>query len=221
MKAMSSRLVAAAHLGGVVLAAGRSRRMGREKALLPWDRGSSLERILGALAESIGAGAPVCVVLRPDLADSDAAGGSARRAGARVLVNPDPDAEMLDSIRIGAAALPASLDAFFVWPVDHPLVSPETICGLAAAADRQRAVLPTFRGRRGHPALLGMERRADLLRLPAGSGLRDLWHGHGGASSSAGGSTEVTEVPVEDAGVVANIDTPEQYAEALRTLGLA
>jgi molybdenum cofactor cytidylyltransferase len=199
---------ASTSIGAVVLAAGRSRRMGREKALLAWGRETSLERVLAALASA----SHVCVVLRPDLADAEAAGGVARKAGASVLVNADPDAEMLDSVRIGAAGLSESLEAFFVWPVDHPLVTPETLGRLEDAADRAAVAIPTFRGRRGHPALVGMKLRSDLLALPRGAGLRDLWHGVA--------PPPVREVVVDDPGVVTNVDTPEQYAEALRRTGL-
>jgi molybdenum cofactor cytidylyltransferase len=199
---------ASTSIGAVVLAAGRSRRMGREKALLAWGSETSLERVLAALARV----SPVCVVLRPDLADAEAAGGVARKAGASVLVNPEANAEMLDSIRIAAAALPESLEAFFVWPVDHPLVTSETLGRLGDAVDRAAVAIPTFRGRRGHPALVGMELRSDLLALPRGAGLRDLWHG--------AAPPPVAEVVVDDPGVVTNVDTPEQYAEALRRMGL-
>jgi CTP:molybdopterin cytidylyltransferase MocA len=195
----------------IVLAAGRSRRMGREKALLPWGRTptTSLERILAALATA-GALAPR-VVTRHDLAHHALVRRAAERYGARILENPDPAGEMLESVRLGAADLTPDVGAFFVWPVDHPLVSPATVVLLASGADRSLARIPVFSGRRGHPALVGTDLRGDLMSpsLPEG-GLRALWRTRAGA---------VREVDVPDGGVVANIDTPEAYAEALAALG--
>ena len=188
-------------LGAVVLAAGRSSRMGREKALLPFARSTVLETILGTLT---AAGvARVCVVLRPDLAE---AARLAARTGAAVITNPDPDGEMLESIRLGAASLP-EVAAFFVWPVDHPAVSFATVARLAGEARRDAVRIPTWRGRRGHPALVGSDFRDALARLPPGGGLRELWRAR---------SDAVFEIEVADPGVVANVNTPEAYDEARR-----
>lgn len=194
-------------IGAVILAAGRSRRMGREKALLPFGPSTAIERILAALA---GAGVSrVVVVTRADLAPAIAAG---RPAGAEIVVNPQPDGEMLDSIRLGARELASSLEAFFVWPVDHPAVAGTTIAALVAVADRRLAAIPTHGDRRGHPALVGMDLKEELLALPAGLGLRELWRSR---------AESVREIPVPDPGVVANVDTPEGYADALAMLGFA
>ena len=188
-------------LGAVVLAAGRSSRMGREKALLPFGRSTVLETILGALT---AAGVlHVRVVLRPDLAE---AARLAERRGAAVVANPDPEAEMLESIRLGAAALP-EVAAFFVWPVDHPAVSIPTVVRLAGEARRDAVSIPTWRGRRGHPAIVGSDFRGALSRLPPGAGLRELWRVRRDA---------VIEVDVADPGVLANVNTPEDYEEARR-----
>ncbi len=193
-----------ASIAAVVPAAGRSRRMGREKVLLPFGRSTSLETILETLA---GAGVVrTVVVLRPDLVE---AARRVRRAGARVIVNPDPDGEMMESIRLGLAAFSpdAAISAFFVWPADHPAVAPGTIAALVAAADAARAWIPSWKGRRGHPALVGDALRGDVLAVPGGKGLRELWRARADA---------VSELPVEDPGVVANVDTPEQYEAARR-----
>jgi len=116
---------------------------------------------------------------------------------------------MMESIRLGLAAFSseAPISAFFVWPADHPAVKPATIAALVAAADAARVWIPCSQGRRGHPALVGGELRGDVLALPRGNGLRELWRARADA---------VSELPVEDPGVVANVDTPEQYEAARR-----
>jgi molybdenum cofactor cytidylyltransferase len=184
-------------LGAVVVAAGLSRRMGREKVLLRFGDQTVLERVLSTLA---AASIDECVaVVRPDLPQS---AELARRLGARVVVNTKPQEEMLNSIRMGIAELSPDVDAFFIWPADHPAVSGETLTELARAAGRARVVLPVYGGRRGHPALIGADLVADVVALPPGEGLRHLWRVR---------PDVLVQVPVDDAGVLIDFNTPEDY----------
>lgn len=188
-------------LGAIVPAAGLSRRMGREKVLLPFGRSTMLETVLSKLH---AAGVRrVVVVVRPDLRDADA---KALAAGAVVVVNRHPEGEMIESIRLGLAALPAELDAFFVWPADHPAVLESTLEALAGRTARDRAVLPVYEGRRGHPALVGGDLRESIEEMSEDGGLRRLWRDRADA---------VEELSVEDPGVVENLDDPESYERAL------
>jgi molybdenum cofactor cytidylyltransferase len=192
-------------LGAVVPAAGRSRRMGADKILLPFAGATMLETVVGKLA---AAGVVRTVaILRPDLVEAERV---VRSAGAEVVVNPDPDQEMIVSIRLGIERLEGSVDAFFVWPADHPAVRPATLALLADAASRDRAVIPVFRGRRGHPAVVGTGLVADIARLPADGGLRQLWRSRPDA---------VRELAVDDPGVLENLDDPEAYERARRRVG--
>ncbi|HEY6148348.1 MAG TPA: nucleotidyltransferase family protein [Thermoanaerobaculia bacterium] len=191
-------------IGAVVLAAGRSRRMGSEKVLLPFGGSTMLGTVLATLESAGVERHATAVVLRPDLAGAAAIVSA---AGAGAVFNREPGAEMMSSIRLGLEALPPELDAVFVWPADHPAVSLETVRVLASGADARTARIPCWNGRRGHPALLGRELRADALACPDDGGLRELWRARADA---------VVEVPVEDPGIVANADTPEEYEAALR-----
>ena len=184
----------------VIPAAGLSTRMRAEKILLPFGGSTVLETILGRLAAL-----PVeetVVVLRETAAG---AAEAARAAGSRVVWNPDPHSEMLQSIRLGLAALRCAPDAVFLWPGDHPAVEPDTLRSLVRAAGREIAVLPTYRSQRGHPALLGSALLPAVAAIGAGLGLRQLWRERGDA---------VRELPVEDPGVIRDLDTPEDYAAA-------
>ncbi len=184
-------------LAAVVPAAGLSRRMGREKILLPFGRTTVLETILETLA---AAGiSDVVAVLRRDLPE---AAERASRSGARIVFNAHPDEEMLVSIRLGLDAVSPEAPAVLVWPADHPAVSQGTIALLARQADPARVLVPSHRSRRGHPALVGRDLRAAIARIPPREGLRHLWRTNPEA---------LVEVPVEDPGVLQNIDTPEDY----------
>lgn len=184
-------------LGAVVVAAGLSRRMGREKVLLPFGDRTVLERVLSTL-EAAAIGERVAVVR----ADLPQAADIARRLGTRVVVNDHPEEEMLLSVRMGIAALSPDVDAFFVWPADHPAVGGETLALLIQAAGRSRVALPIHGGRRGHPALVGADLIGDIGAIPAGEGLRQLWRAR---------PEVLTEVRVGDAGVLVDLDTPEDY----------
>lgn len=193
-------------LAAVVPAAGLSRRMGREKILLPFRRSTVLETVLETL---VAAGIKeVVAVLRPDL---PSAADRASRAGARVVFNARPEEDMLVSIRLGLEAVSPDATAVFVWPADHPAVSPDTIGLLARRADRAHALVPFYRSRRGHPALIGRDLLSEIARIPPREGLRHLWRMRPEA---------LREIPVEDPGVVRNIDTPEDYRQALEEPGL-
>lgn len=191
-------------LAAVVPAAGLSRRMGQEKILLPFGRSTLLETILETLA---AAGiTDVVTVLRPDLPQ---AAQRANRAGARVIFNAHPEEEMLVSIRLGLEAISPEAAAVFIWPADHPAVSRGTIRLLARRADPAHALVPSHRSRRGHPALIGRNLLAAIGQIPPREGLRHLWRMRPEA---------LLEIPVEDPGVVENLDTPADYRRALERL---
>jgi molybdenum cofactor cytidylyltransferase len=174
--------------------------MGREKILLPFGESTMLGTVLAKLA---AVGVPtIGVILRADLPEAHRV---ARAAGAEVLINPDPDAEMLVSIRLGVDRLLPAADALFIWPADHPAVSPDTLRLLIARASRQAALLPVHAGRRGHPALAGADVLAEVARIPVGEGLRWLWRER---------ADSVFEVAVDDPGVIENLDDPEAYERA-------
>jgi molybdenum cofactor cytidylyltransferase len=180
-------------LAAVIPASGLSRRMGREKILLPLRGATILEAVLETLAAA-GVAERV-VVLRPDLAE---AADRARRAGGSVVVNPHPEGEL--------GALAGNPDAVFIWPADHPAVTVGTVALLAASADSDLALIPTYLERRGHPALIGKALLPDIARIPPGEGLRHLYRAHSGS---------VREIAVKDPGVVQNIDTPADYQELI------
>ena len=174
--------------------------MGREKVLLPFGRSTMLETVLSKL--HAGGVERVVVVVRPDLAEARA---RAQGAGAEIVVNPHPEGEMIGSIRLAIAALPVELDAFFVWPADHPAVLESTLERLIGRAAREKAVLPVYGEKRGHPALIGAELRDSIGRISDQDGLRRLWRDR----------AEVVEtVFVDDPGVLENLDDPASYERA-------
>lgn len=188
-------------VGGIVLAAGRSSRMGRPKALLEIEGETFLERAIAILAE--GGCAPVVVVLATGAAAAPAR-EIATSSGAKAVANPAPDAEQIDSLRIGLAALSADLDAAVVFPVDHPLADAGTVRALveAFASSGAPIVRPVYRDRPGHPVLFARATWAELANPTLERGARDVVHRHAG---------EVRDVRLDDRGVTVDVDTPGDY----------
>lgn len=168
--------------------------MGVPKALLSIDREAFLERILLTCRS---AELPVCVVLGDDHALIRA---SVDFAGAAVFINPHPCQGPLSSLQIALGFLCDS-SAVIVHPVDHPLVSPPTIRGLAECHRRVPAciLIPQYRGRKGHPALFPSRFYPCLREAPLEEGARWVVRHHPA-------STRL--LPVEDAGILANLNRP-------------
>lgn len=182
----------------IILAAGMSRRMGTPKALLDFDGLTALELVIETCTLS-GAGAPI-VVLGHDAA-------TIRRtipAEVRVVVNLDYERGQTSSLKAGLTALAPDVDGILLFPVDCPLVGPETI-HLLSAASRPIAV-PIYGGRRGHPA------RFSASILDEFRALEDSRPAHEVVRREP---DRVEEVMVDDPGVVMRLNTPEDYTAAL------
>lgn len=186
---------------GIVLAAGRSRRMGEPKAFLRAGQSTFLERAIRALSE--GGCEPVVVVAGPAEGDVGARiAEAAAAAGARIATNPRTDSEQADSLRIALHALPPEARAAVVAPVDVPDVSGALVRAVIEAWRRTGApvAVPERGGRHGHPVLFDRRVFAELMRTDLPEGARSVVHAHADALAT---------VPVD--ALAADVDTPEQY----------
>jgi CTP:molybdopterin cytidylyltransferase MocA len=181
-------------IAGIVLAAGRSRRMGEPKAFLRLGGTSFLERAVAALRQ--GGCQAVWVVAGADETGARVA-GEAAALGAHVAVSGEP--EQVDSLRIGLHALPADAEAAAVLPVDVPEVEAATVRAVIEAFLRTRApvVVPGHGGRHGHPVLFA---RGVWPELHGGlaEGARTVVHAH---------AADRVEVPVS--ALPDDVDTPD------------
>ncbi len=175
--------------------------MGSPKPLLELRDGTFLGAAVASLARG-GCDPVVAVVSDPETA------AEARHAGA-LVVTGDPDAEQVDSLRVGLQALPPEATAALVLPVDHPLVEASTVRALldAAARDPGAVIRPVHGGRPGHPTLFPRLLWATLADPALSRGARSVVESP---------TTERVDVPVDDPGVVADIDTPEAYDQHVR-----
>ncbi len=179
-------------IAGIVLAAGRSRRMGEPKPFLRLGGLTFLERAVRALRD--GGCDPVWVVAA---AGDERVAEAAHALGARVALNPDAGSEQLGSLRIGLRALPADAEAAAVLPVDIPEADAVRAVVDAFRATRAPVVVPAREGRHGHPVLFARAAWPELdADLPDGA--RTVVHAH---------AHDRVEVPVP--ALPGDVDTPD------------
>lgn len=192
-------------VAAVLLAAGRSRRMGAFKPLLPFGRRS----VVGAcVANLLGAGAREVVVVVGHRGDEVRA-ALAGESRVRFAVNDEVGSEMGVSIARGVEAVSDEAKALLVALVDQPAVPPQTIRSLIEARGRTgaRLVVPEWRGRGGHPVLIDLALREELLSLAPERGLRALFDAH---------RAETLRLPADSPFVARDMDTWDDYV-ALHT----
>lgn len=131
----------------------------------------------------------------------------APHGGTTVVVNPDWEAGMSTSLRAGIRATNPSATAFLIVLGDEPFVSPKTIDALLKRprSGGPRIHIPTYRGVRGNPVLLDRSLAPELEGLRGDVGARAIFEAHAG---------DILEVPVDDPGILFDVDAPEQV-EAL------
>ncbi len=187
-------------ISAILLTAGRSRRMGAFKPLLPFGAQTVIEtcinNLLAAQVEE------VVVVLGHRAAEVRA---RLSDLPIRFAMNTEVESEMSASIARGVEALSSRGEgAVLVALADQPAVTVQQIESVIAAHRRTgaRLVVPEWQGRGGHPVLIDLKFRASLLKLDSRRGLRALFDAH---------ANEVLRVPVASPYIARDMDTWEDY----------
>jgi molybdenum cofactor cytidylyltransferase len=183
----------------ILLAAGRSRRMGAFKPLLAFGESTVIESCISNLQE--GGVKRVVVVVGHR---GDEIRGRLAHLPVRFAVNTDAESEMGASIARGGEMIPEGTEALFVALCDQPAVAPESIRLLIDERRRTgaRLVVPEYQESGGHPVLLDHSLREELLNLDPQRGLRALFDAH---------REEVLRVRVASPYVARDMDTWEDY----------
>ncbi|MGI8835452.1 MAG: nucleotidyltransferase family protein [Pyrinomonadaceae bacterium] len=186
------------NIAAVILAAGQSSRMGAFKPLLPFGNKTVIESTIDYLS-AVGIETIIVVV-------GHRAGEIKTHLTNRVLkytFNPDHHSAMATSIICGLRELPAEMRAVVITPVDHPAVPSEVVSQLIDEwRDGAQLVIPTNGGRGGHPVLIDLSFRAELLRLDPDSGLKSFFDAH---------RKEVKRVAVNSNYIARDMDTWDDY----------
>jgi molybdenum cofactor cytidylyltransferase len=191
-------------IAAVVLAAGESSRLGAFKPLLPWPAEDSAEPLVAyQVCQLREAGLRPVVVVTGYRADEVAT--AAIEAGAQVVHNPQYQSGKASSVRTGVAATPEGVPLLIVG-VDQPRPARIVRQLVAALLEGRDLVIPTYRGRPGHPPLFAARLRAELAAVQEESfGLRAVVQRHADAA---------TYVETESPLALVNLNTPEELAAA-------
>ncbi len=187
-------------IAAVVLSAGESRRMGRPKALLPIGGLSFLERIVKSLRATKVEKVIVVLGHNPEEIQT-----KIRHLPVTVLVNSDYAQGQLSSLIVAIRALEAEkLDGILVHLVDHPFLNPDLVNLMIDRfyESKKLIVVPTCKGRRGHPVIFSSRLFGELLSAPMDQGAKSVVHAH---------AAETLEIESDDEGITLDIDTPEDY----------
>ena len=189
----------------LVLAAGKSTRMGRTKALLPLGDETFISRIVGTFR---AAGVEDVVVVVGHDAERVAAALDRLDPPPRVVLNSDYESGQLSSILAGLRAVDRpGVTALLLTLVDVPLVSADTVRAVLMRyrAEASPVVRPVNGSRHGHPVLIDRQLFPLLRAADLATGAKPIVRAH---ASAAG------DVEVADEGSFTDIDTPAEYAAA-------
>ncbi len=187
------------HVAAILLAAGRSRRMGAFKPLLPFGSQTVAEACVNHLQDG---GVQQVVVVIGHRAEELRERLSHLRVS--FAVNDEETSEMGVSIARGVERVPPDAGAMLVALCDQPMIPPAVIRFLIAEWRQTNAPLlvPEFEGRGGHPVLIDNRFRAELLQLDPARGLRSLFDAH---------RAQVRRVAVASPFVARDMDTWQDY----------
>ena len=188
-------------ISAIILSAGLSSRMGAFKPLLPLGNGTIIKQAVSNFQQAgikeihivLGNRASDIV---PHIDDMDVSW----------VVNEDFRKEMLTSVQIGMRHLKPETKAFFVLPVDIPLVRSQTLLALmdASGAHSHSILYPTFNGTRGHPPLIPQRYVETLIEYGGSGGLKGFLNQF---------EQNALDVHVADAGILMDMDTHDQYEQ--------
>lgn len=182
----------------ILLAAGQSKRMGAFKPLLPFGKKTVIECCIDYLREG---GVEDMVVVLGHRADE--VRKKLERHDVSFAFNPDPNSEMGASVAAGILELPETSRATLIALCDHPAVPPSVISSLIDAwTNGARLVIPTWQNRGGHPVLIDLSFKSELLHLGSRGGLRALFEAH---------SNEVRRIEVDSPFIARDMDTWDDY----------
>jgi molybdenum cofactor cytidylyltransferase len=130
----------------------------------------------------------------------------------KVIFNPHFARGMYSSVQVAVGSLEPEIEAFFILPVDIPLVSAETIRKMVEAFGKSCApkiIYPVYNGRRGHPPLIWVGYKEEIIEEIQPEGLRSFLNKH---------EPHAFELTVADEAVLLEMDTLEEYRRLSRLL---
>ena len=190
-------------VAGIILAAGKSLRMGTVKGLLPFGTSCILQNVIHT-AELSMLDLVVLVVGH----DADNITAQLQFGRTEVVCNENYSLGQSSSLQAGLAAVEKRCDYAMFLLGDQPLVKSETINLLIESAGSGAAIVaPTCNGRRGNPVLIHRMFFSEIKKIKGDAGARSLLSRF---------AHRVKKVAVDDSGVLLDIDTREEYAQLIQ-----
>jgi CTP:molybdopterin cytidylyltransferase MocA len=172
--------------------------MGAFKPLLPFGNKTVIECCIDYLREG---GVETIVVVLGHRADEVQQKLETRDV--RFAFNPDPNSEMGVSIAAGVRELPDTAETTLIALSDHPAVPAFVVSNIINAwKNGARLVIPTWQNRGGHPVLVDLSFKSELLTLAPSGGLKKLFENHPG---------EVQRIEVDSHFIARDMDTWDDY----------
>ena len=193
---------------GVILAAGASTRMGRNKALLAWPpANASGSTFLSSAISSLKAVAKIVVVVVGR--NQSELEPVVKSCGAHMVVNPQPERGHFSSMQVGLSeAVALGTDTAVLTPVDRPPLGTAYLqalcCAYEQSANEVWAMIPTHNGKHGHPLIAGPRLIDAFLRAPVEGNAHDVMSAY---------ADHLRYMEVDDPTVALNVNTPEEYAQ--------
>ena len=186
-------------VAGILLAAGQSKRFGRNKLIEPIDGKPMILSTVNTWLSS-----PIDLLQVVTGGHQDDIETALSGADIALINNPHFDSGMASSIAAGIASIPSSYDLILIGLADMPYVKADTIKRLIETAARfdpyKKIWVPCHDGQRGNPVLWHRRLAPDLLTLSGDQGGRQLFQRY---------RDVLTEVAVSDPGILKDIDTPQ------------
>ncbi len=197
-------------ISAILLGAGESKRMGFDKLSLPWGKRTVFEQCFETLLHSrVGE-----VVIVRSLQSLQSKGVMNLSGGKKIkmITNPRPAKGMSTSIRKGLGAIRPGSDGILIALGDQPFLKARTINSLIHAFEqgKGRIIVPSFRGRTGHPVIFHRAYKQELMNLKGDVGGRSVVERH---------REDVWVVRVKSIGVVKDMDTWQDYEESRKREG--
>lgn len=185
-------------VAAILLAAGQSRRMGAFKPLLPFGKQTVIDSCIRSLSDGGIESITVVVGHRGDDVRTHL-----KNAGVRFALNPDPESEMDRSIAAGVQQIDPNAGAVMIALVDYPAIPANVVSKLVEQwRDGAKLIKPTYVGRGGHPVIVDLEFKDELLNLDPHLGLKALFEKH---------QKNVLRLEVDSPFIARDIDTWDDY----------
>jgi molybdenum cofactor cytidylyltransferase len=186
-------------VSALLLAAGESRRMGEFKQLLAFGGKTFVECCVDNLLASRAGEVVVVTGHREEEVRRALAGRPVR-----FVQNPDYRSGMSSSIKRGVQAIADDRRACLIALVDQPQIGTDIVNHVIGAYEKSGPliVIPTYRGRNGHPVLLDLKLKDEILAMDSEQGLRQVVHAH---------APDTVRVEVHTDAVLLDFDFPEDY----------